>query len=111
MDIQKQIKELQERNREKVSNIIMQAIAPYHKPYKHYGEKSIKTATTEILEHTDSSTKVALAVIEEIRKGLPPKRNVSEGEYEMAWEDRGYNEYRKYTLDHLNTLEAKIKDI
>jgi len=38
------------REGEKIVTIIMQAIAPYHKPYEYLGEKSIETAKNEIMQ-------------------------------------------------------------
>lgn len=35
---------------ERIATIIMQAIAPYHEPYKYLGEKSIEMAKNEIVQ-------------------------------------------------------------
>ena len=61
---------------------------------------------------TDTAHAVALAVIESIRQNGVVKEQTETNTMDYRDGDAyGMNKARQYTLDHLTTLEAKIKDV
>lgn len=126
MNIQKQIKELQERNRERFRKkwgrfYLDEKTSDWEKPELDIGNNACAVGSDDIENYldqltTDSFNQGALAMIEEMRdNGIGNKSELkfdSESPvYEkLMAEQEGWNDHRQRVMAHLTILEAKIKE-